>query len=37
MEEIWRPIKDYEGLYEESNLGRVKSLKYNKTGEERIL
>lgn len=25
MEE-WRPIKDYEGLYEVSNLGRVKSL-----------
>lgn len=26
MEEIWKPIKDYEGLYEVSNLGRVKSL-----------
>jgi hypothetical protein len=24
--EIWKPIKDYEGLYEVSNLGRVKSL-----------
>lgn len=24
--EIWLPIKDYEGLYEISNLGRVKSL-----------
>ena len=24
--EIWRPIKDYEGLYEVSNLGRVSSL-----------
>lgn len=24
--EIWRPIKGYEGLYEVSNLGRVKSL-----------
>ena len=26
MEEVWRPIKRYEGLYEVSNLGRVKSL-----------
>ena len=26
MNEIWRPIKGYEGLYEVSNLGRVKSL-----------
>ena len=23
--EIWKPIKDYEGLYEISNLGRIKS------------
>lgn len=27
INEIWRPIKGYEGLYEVSNLGRVKSLK----------
>lgn len=26
MEEIWKPIKGYEGLYEVSNLGRVRSL-----------
>lgn len=25
-EEIWKPVKDYEGYYEVSNLGRVKSL-----------
>lgn len=25
-EEIWRPIKGYEGLYEVSNMGRVRSL-----------
>lgn len=25
-EEIWRPIKDYDGLYEVSNLGRVRSV-----------
>lgn len=24
--EIWKPIKNYEGLYEVSNLGRIKSL-----------
>lgn len=24
--EIWKPVKDFEGLYEVSNLGRVKSL-----------
>lgn len=27
MEEIWKDIKDYEGLYQISNLGRVKRLK----------
>lgn len=26
MDEIWKPIRGYEGLYEVSNLGRVKSL-----------
>lgn len=26
MEEIWKDIKDYEGYYQVSNLGRVKSL-----------
>jgi len=26
MEEIWKPIPNYEGLYEVSNLGNVKSL-----------
>ena len=26
MEEIWKPIRGFEGLYEISNLGRVKSL-----------
>ena len=27
MEEVWKNIKGYEGLYQISNLGRVKSLK----------
>ena len=26
LEEIWKPVKDYEGLYEASLLGRVKSV-----------
>jgi len=26
MEEMWKPIKDFEDLYEISNLGRIKSL-----------
>ncbi len=31
MEEIWKDIKDYEGLYQVSNLGRVKSVERIKT------
>ena len=27
MEEIWKRIQDYGGLYEVSNLGRVRDLK----------
>lgn len=44
MVEIWRDIKDYEGLYQVSNLGRVKSLEHKvkykhvyRTVKERIL
>ena len=29
MEEIWKPIEGYEGLYEISSYGRVKSLRRN--------
>ena len=32
--EIWKDIPNYEGMYQVSNLGRVKSLKF---GKERIL
>lgn len=35
--EYWRPVVGYEGLYEVSNLGRVKSLNYNRTGKEKIM
>lgn len=31
MQEIWKDIKGYEGLYQISNLGNVKSLNYRNT------
>ena len=37
MEEVWKPIKDYEGLYEISSLGRVKNLNYRGSGKGEIL
>ena len=37
MNEIWKDIDGYEGLYQVSNLGNVKSLNYRHTGKERIL
>lgn len=30
MNEVWKPIKNYEELYEVSNLGNVRSFKYNR-------
>jgi hypothetical protein len=35
--EIWKSIPNYEGLYEVSSLGSVKSLGSDKTRKERIL
>lgn len=35
--EEWKDIKGYEGAYQVSNLGRVKSLNYNGTKKEKIL
>jgi hypothetical protein len=37
MEEIWKDISGYEGLYEISNMGNVKSLNYRNKGIERII
>lgn len=37
MTETWKAIAGYEGLYEVSDLGRVKSLNYNRMGMEKIL
>ena len=35
--EIWKDIPGYEGIYQVSNLGNVKSLNYNRTKKELIL
>ena len=37
MREIWKPIKDYEGLYEVSNLGNIRSYIYHNGTYDRIL
>lgn len=37
MKEEFRSITGYEGLYEVSNLGNVRSLNYNHTGQTRVM
>lgn len=37
IEEVWKDIPDYEGLYQISNLGRVKSLPRKWSPKETIL
>ena len=37
MKEIWKDIKDFEGLYQISNLGRIKSLLDNKGKKREII
>lgn len=37
MKEIWKDIKGYEGKYQVSNLGNVKSLCYNNTKISKLL
>lgn len=37
MKEIWTDIKGYEGLYQVSNLGRIKSLNFNHTQKSQIM
>ena len=37
MKEVWKDIVGYEGLYQVSNLGRVKSLGNNKNKKEKII
>ena len=35
--EIWKPVKGYEGLYEVSSHGRIKSINYRRSGKEGIM
>lgn len=35
--EIWKDIEGFEGKYQLSTKGRIKSLNYNNTGKEKIL
>lgn len=37
MNEVWKDIEGYEGLYQVSNLGNVRSLNYGCTGEIKLL
>lgn len=37
MEEIWKDINGYNGLYQISNFGKVKSLNYRKSKKEKEL
>lgn len=37
IKEMWKDIKGYEGIYQASNLGRIKSLNYNQQKYEKIL
>lgn len=37
MKEIWKDIPNYEGLYQASNLGRIKSLNFYGSDKEKIM
>ena len=37
MEEIWKDVEGYEGLYKVSNLGNVLSLSYGRSGKQKAL
>ena len=37
MNEVWRDIAEYQGKYQVSNLGQVRTLNYRNTGKEHIL
>lgn len=37
QEEIWKDIPGYEGLYQASDLGNIKSLNYKNTGKQKVL
>jgi hypothetical protein len=35
--EIWKDIKDYEGIYQASNFGNLRSLNYKRSGKIQVL
>jgi hypothetical protein len=35
--EIWKDVFNYQGIYQVSNLGNIKSLNYKKTKKEKVL
>lgn len=35
--EIWKPVVGYEGLFEVSSIGRIRSLNYYHTGKSAIM
>jgi len=35
--EVWKDIPEFEGLYQASNLGNIRSLNYKKTGKSNVL
>ena len=37
QKEIWKDVKNYEGLYQVSNYGRVKSLNFDRIKKEKIM
>lgn len=37
MEETWKDIPNYEGLYQASTIGNIKSLKFNRGNKEKVL
>lgn len=37
IKEIWKDIPNYERKYKASNLGRIKTLNFKKTGKEKIM
>ena len=37
MSEVWKPIEGWEGRYEVSNMGKVRSLNYHMTGKTKEL
>ena len=37
MKEIWKDIPNYEGYYQASNTGKIRSMNYNHTKKVKVL